>query len=310
MRKDIPNHEYHADKLALSRSKLLNMGVCPAYFYAKYDEHKEQTPQMALGSLVHTLFLEPHLFESDYIIEPEADGRTTEGKKIKGKFKEEFEEKKLVNPALTAIKVDSYDTAQRMVESLRKNPRVEEILQREHENEVSIFWEQPVVEYQIKHKRCSWCGEPFSGKPGDLGYFCTACESSFNPQSVLLKARPDIMGKDWLADVKTTRYETPAKFIQNMWVDGYDVQAYMQQVGAETLPEVETMETYYWFCVQSADPYLSWVVEQDEDDHQSGMEEFHRVLELYAQCRDQNWWPGYEDVYTGNGLDIRRWSRK
>jgi exodeoxyribonuclease VIII len=47
---------------------------------------KEQTPSMLVGSAIHCMVLEPHLFDEDYIVAPVYDARTTAGKAIKAEF--------------------------------------------------------------------------------------------------------------------------------------------------------------------------------------------------------------------------------
>ncbi len=70
---------YHAHP-ALGSSRLRELLRSPAHFKANL---RRETEALALGSLVHTLVLEPHAFPERYVVTPKIDGRTKEGKAAK-----------------------------------------------------------------------------------------------------------------------------------------------------------------------------------------------------------------------------------
>lgn len=70
---------YHAHP-ALGSSRLRELLKSPAHFRANLRRESEA---LALGSLVHTLVLEPHAFSERYLVVPKIDGRTKEGKAAK-----------------------------------------------------------------------------------------------------------------------------------------------------------------------------------------------------------------------------------
>ena len=79
---DIPNDIYHQSN-GISRSALMEFKRSPYHYQKKYlleHEPKEPTPAMVMGNLIHTLTLEPALFDDEYIIMPKFDRRTTVGK--------------------------------------------------------------------------------------------------------------------------------------------------------------------------------------------------------------------------------------
>lgn len=67
---------YHAHP-ALGSSRLRELLKSPAHFKANT---RRETEALALGSLVHTLVLEPETFPDRYVVVPKIDGRTKEGK--------------------------------------------------------------------------------------------------------------------------------------------------------------------------------------------------------------------------------------
>jgi len=71
--------DYHAHP-ALGSSRLRELLKSPAHFRANL---RRETEALQLGSLVHTLVLEPHAFPERYLVVPRIDGRTKEGKAAK-----------------------------------------------------------------------------------------------------------------------------------------------------------------------------------------------------------------------------------
>ncbi len=79
---DIPNDLYHSSS-GLSRSALMEFKKSPYHYQQKYlieSEPKEPTPAMILGNAIHTLTLEPDLFDDEFVIMPKMDRRTNMGK--------------------------------------------------------------------------------------------------------------------------------------------------------------------------------------------------------------------------------------
>lgn len=71
--------DYHAHP-ALGSSRLREILKSPAHFKANL---RRETEALALGSLVHTLVLEPEAFPERYVVAPKIDGRTKAGKAAK-----------------------------------------------------------------------------------------------------------------------------------------------------------------------------------------------------------------------------------
>lgn len=95
------NTAYHKSA-GISSSQLKKFARSPQHFLYSKDHPQEQTPAMLLGSVVHTLVLEPHLFDEEYIIEPVCDKRTTVGKAEYAKFVLGMGDKTPVSPTIAA----------------------------------------------------------------------------------------------------------------------------------------------------------------------------------------------------------------
>ena len=106
---DISNADYHASS-GISRSGLLDFKRSPFHYMHNYlNEERivECTPAMTLGALIHTMVLEPHKLDSEFLIAPAMDRRSKEGKLAYERFKIDLGLK-------TAITQDQYDEANRI----------------------------------------------------------------------------------------------------------------------------------------------------------------------------------------------------
>lgn len=84
------NEQYHADVSRISNSMLSTLKKNPKlffkYYIAKTLDRPEASESMALGSMVHTMLLEPETIDDRYRIKPDCDRRTKEGKAIYSAF--------------------------------------------------------------------------------------------------------------------------------------------------------------------------------------------------------------------------------
>ena len=76
-------NEYHSGP-GLSASGVKLLLDCPARYYYEYfvNKAKKETAALNIGSAVHCLALEPELFNKQFIVLPDVDRRTKEGRKI------------------------------------------------------------------------------------------------------------------------------------------------------------------------------------------------------------------------------------
>lgn len=135
------NADYHASP-ALSKSDLDLIAKSPAHFIAAKGIHREQTPALLLGSVVHKLVLEPEDFVNEYIIAPECDKRTKEGKQRWSEFLEQAE-------SLTVIEQALYDNAAEIAAAVKAHPVAAKLLQGGRA-ELSYFWERDGIECKCR----------------------------------------------------------------------------------------------------------------------------------------------------------------
>ena len=74
------NHDYHAHREYISKSRLIKIGVCPEYFKWCEENEQERTEAMVVGSAFHKIVLEPDTFDDEFAVIPAIDRRTKDGK--------------------------------------------------------------------------------------------------------------------------------------------------------------------------------------------------------------------------------------
>lgn len=105
----------------LSFSSLSQFDISPVHYIKYITQKKEETPQMLLGSLVHSMILEPDQVEIEYVLSPKFDMRKKEDKEAKAAFDKDNEGKKVIDP-------DTWDTAKNIASSVYDSPMAVNIL--------------------------------------------------------------------------------------------------------------------------------------------------------------------------------------
>ena len=97
----------------LSFSSLSQFDISPVHYIKYITKKREATPQMLLGSLVHSMLLEPELLEDEYVIAPIFDMRKKEDKQKRADFEE-------ANSGKNVVDQDTWDTATAIADSVRE----------------------------------------------------------------------------------------------------------------------------------------------------------------------------------------------
>lgn len=129
---DIPNADYHASE-GLSSSALKLMLKSPLHYKHQYiDGHRNgSTAAMLMGSLVHTMVLEPEKMASEYLV-VDVSTRTTKAYK---------EAVAAMAPNLTAVLQHEVDRAQRIADAVLSHTTASTLLSgcvSEH----SVYWDE------------------------------------------------------------------------------------------------------------------------------------------------------------------------
>lgn len=126
--------EYRSDE-SISRSELFPIFESPQKMkYLMENPDEKESLALLEGRAAHKEILEPDTFVDEFIVAPQCDRRTTEGKKIYAEFLTKAEGKDV----LTA---DSYQKIKDMAAAIRQNELAVKFLKGIHET--SYFWTDP-----------------------------------------------------------------------------------------------------------------------------------------------------------------------
>lgn len=125
---DVPNDIYHAGP-GVSSSGLKDLLRSPAH-YAERRANPKSSAAMRTGSVVHTLALEPHKFETDYVV---ADCLSQTAKA--------FETAKALNPGKTVVCRNEAEDGHAIASALISNGLACNVLRSPGgRSELSVFW--------------------------------------------------------------------------------------------------------------------------------------------------------------------------
>lgn len=141
---NMPNETYHADRSAVSSSQLKRILQSPSHYISGLDAQDESTEALMFGTALHCALLEPDEFPERYVVMPEFNKRTKEGKARMEAFEELAKGK-------TLITREWNERLKGMVASARRHKAVQEMLSH-GEPELAFVWEDPETRVLCKIK--------------------------------------------------------------------------------------------------------------------------------------------------------------
>ena len=144
------NAEYHADLTHVGNSMLKLYAKSPVLYHRQYIaqsiERPPPTPAMVLGSAVHTLWLEPELFEDEFIVAPAVDRRTKVGKVEWARFSNSLHAETVIDDA-------THCKALNMAEAMDRSPIAKPLLDAANASiETPIRWQCKTTGLKLKAK--------------------------------------------------------------------------------------------------------------------------------------------------------------
>lgn len=148
----ISNETYHASA-GISRSGLWTFKQLPHKYWYEYLSGEYQRPvdkeAFIIGDLVHTMLLEPHLYEGNYFVMPKVNRTTKVGKAA-------YEENLILAGDRTLINSDQFELARGMVDSMKQHKVVNDVLTGDIKVEHSIFWQDQETGILCKARPDLW----------------------------------------------------------------------------------------------------------------------------------------------------------
>lgn len=275
---DMSIDDYHADHSIISKSMLVEM-ECPQKFKWKYIDGAKQADKgfLNVGNAVHTLALEPQLFESRFHVLPatyvNGDGEEKPFRCDPRMAVYKAEIAKAGNKKI--ISAGDIENIKGMAAALASNKMALAILNRPGKIEASIFWTDEET-------------------------------------GLRLKCRPDFLGDDSLiVDLKVTHSADPDIFFKTAFDIGYDMSAAMTTAGVTAL-RGKKPDNYVFLVIEDKPPYVIEAFDSfrpfDPEApaaltyFDSGDYRFRAALAKYKSCRETGIWPGYREMITPMGV--------
>jgi hypothetical protein len=239
--------EYLSKKDHISASDIKSFLKSPAkYYYDKFVKtEKEEKRHFSVGSAIHEIILEPHLFKTNYIVFPKVDGRTKEGKASLESFKIQAEGK-------TILYDNEMDMIKMIGENALKNHTLVELMKDSY-RELSCYTIDEIT-------------------------------------GLKLRMRPDIMSskKSTIVDLKSCLDSSAKKFKGDCYNYDYSLSAayYSDFIGREN---------YIFAAAEKQEPYQIALYALNDEMLQYGREQYRMGLDLIKFCRDNNYWPSYNE---------------
>ena len=263
----ITNEQYHSSE-GISRSDLMRFKKSPMHF--KHKQTLEETEALIIGELVHTLVLEPQLFDIKFIIKPSLDKLPTE-LRLKDVGKEEFEKNKLERK-LTQEKnktlMDEFlllSSDKKIIEHAHyvkakcyadavNNHEFKQYLQQGYRVENSIFFRHELTGLQCKVRPDAWLG-------------------------------------DIVIDLKTAADGSYKSFQSSAINNGYFLQAGMIKRALESLNK--PLKNFIFVVVEKKEPYAIGIYKLDDEALEYGANEFDTLMVELNKYIQKNEFPDY-----------------
>ena len=254
----------------IRRSDLWKMEDSPEKFRYFLDHPTEQTPAMAFGSACHKYILEPDDFNDEYVLAPNVDRRTKDGKAAYEAFMAE-------NAGKTIISENDLAVMMEMANAIDRCPLAKKLLRGKGETETPFFWVDRDTGERCKIK---------------------------TDRLVKFRRRWTIV------DYKTTQCAETYRFNSDIWKLGYYFQTGMYTEGVQQAKELRRRPDFVFVVQEKKPPYSVNVIDASEEVIRAGNVKFHELLEKYHACKVMDQWPGYIDGNVPNDSFVPTWKER
>jgi exodeoxyribonuclease VIII len=141
---DLSNYNYHKAQ-GVSRSQLMRLAKSPKHMMHYQSQDETDTESTIIGSAVHTMLLEPELYNQLYAVAPNVNRRTKDGKIM-------WENYIKINQGKRLLSAKQYETIKSTVDALTSNPIISMLLVNASFIEKSIFFTHDNTGIQCKSR--------------------------------------------------------------------------------------------------------------------------------------------------------------
>jgi hypothetical protein len=255
--RDMPAETYHSIQ-AMSAGGLKRMAQSPAHFYGLQLDPGRPTGGEVSPAMKNGTLVHTALFEPATV----AARYIVRPEWVDGRTKDG--KQWLADMASSGMEIvtgEQMTAALRQAEAVRRLPEIAALLS-DGEPETSAFWIDDETGELCK------CRPDFTSPAGDNGVI--------------------------LVDGKTCQDASPAGFGRAIWNFDYHLQAAWYSDGYE-LATGKRVHGFVFACVESAWPHAAAAYMLDDEVLERARAKNRALLNLYAECKRTNTWPGYPD---------------
>ena len=251
---DLPAADYHALPGASASQLRTLWQSTPAHLKASLDEPRETTAAMMLGTLAHSVILEPDKPLPGIVIQPdeyEPGKKWTNAAKVCKEWRAAQEQ-----AGLLVLKADEYDAV--------------------------LGMSSAIADHQIAGPMLE------NGKPE------VSLVTHDTANGIPVRARLDFVpdGAPFLADVKTTQDASARGFERKAYESGFHIQAALYLALWNSLTG-ETRTGFRFIVCEQKPPYAVNVFDASPEFLSTGNYAFKQTLATYARCVHEDSWPAY-----------------
>lgn len=260
---------------AFSKSGVKDMMRSPMH-YKYYKDNPKETDAMALGSLVDCMLLEPELFNSQYIMQPDTFPSPVKVKKNETPRTEqkpwtnrssvcrEYAKTLVLRTGKMIISPDMLKEAEAIIANIKKSITASDYL------------------VGMKQVTLVWYDE-------ETGVKC--------------KARPDNLDSEFsfITDLKTTDDASETSWRHTMTKFDYHVQAAMYMDGFRVLSGEDTKLPFVFVVGETSAPYGVAIYHARTESIITGRKRYREALRLYKYAKENDLW---EQSYIDDVVDV------
>lgn len=287
---DMSNEEYHGSFGYSSSNLKVLLEKTMAHLNYKMAQQNEYTEATLKGQVLHTLAMEPHLFDKEFAIQPAELKRPTaiqiNAKRPSDSTLAQIEDWNQWQDSLgdrTAVPEHVYEHAEAMAKKVRAHPFAGKLLESGIAEQSVFYWYNPE----------DW--------------------DENNDYRIMCKVRTDwiMKGHNCIFDLKSTRDAAFTPFMRQARKLGYHVSAAMYLDGAnrnkEFLAHCRTLalNKFAWIVVENEPPYEVAIYEMSPEDRDFGLQRYHTAARRLYEYKRSNW-KGYGEFIDGEMQPIAR----
>lgn len=243
---------------AISRSELWKISESPEKFKWYKDHPLPPTDSLLFGQFVHALLLEPDKAASDFKVMPKLNLRTKEGKAVRDALIDDCAEH-----GITLVDAETASVARQMVEKCQNDTEVMKLLDGAHEQD--FFWTDELTGEQCKCR---------------------------------VDCLTEIDGEPVIIDYKTTNNAATHQFVRDIYRYGYHFQSGMYGEGVRINLGLDKLPRFIFIAQEKKPPFSINRIELPEDVIQLGYDKFREFIGIYHDCKEADWWYGYNGMYN------------